>query len=143
MSRSFKVKVLAEAKALAEETSRRHVLLRLDLCEVEGAGEDEHVHQVDEALQEGDGRLHRQALRRFDVLHLVLGEERRRVRKSGGRFGRSSMILHAGGGGWRGRELNPGLHVFKVHALPLSKILYTAPLKRCRSLLKFVQIQKC
>ena len=43
-----------EAKALSQDASRRHVFLSFYLGEVERAGEDENVHEVDEALQEGD-----------------------------------------------------------------------------------------
>lgn len=60
--------VTTEAKALSEDASRRHALLSFYLREVEGAGEDEDVHEADEPLEEGDGGLQRQALGRFDVL---------------------------------------------------------------------------
>lgn len=44
------ISVRTEAEALSEDAPRRHVFLSFDLGEVEGAGEDENVHQVDEAL---------------------------------------------------------------------------------------------
>lgn len=54
--------VPTEAEALAEDASGRHVFLRFNLCEVEGAGEDENICKVDEALQEGYWSLNSQAL---------------------------------------------------------------------------------
>lgn len=39
-----------KTKTLPEDATRRHVFLCFDLCEVEGAGKNENVHQVDEAL---------------------------------------------------------------------------------------------
>lgn len=39
-----------EAKTLPKDASGRHVFLCFYLCEVEGAGENENIHQVDEAL---------------------------------------------------------------------------------------------
>lgn len=50
--------VRTKAKALSEDASRRHVLLRFYLSEVEGASKDENIREVDEALQERDGSLH-------------------------------------------------------------------------------------
>lgn len=70
-------KKVTEAEALAQDASRRHVLLSFDLGKVEGAGEDEDVHQADEALQEGDRGLQRQALGRFNVLQFMLAVQRR------------------------------------------------------------------
>lgn len=64
--------MFTEAEALAQDSPRRHVLLRFDLGEVQRTGEDENVRQVDEALEEGDGGLHRQTLGRLDVLQLML-----------------------------------------------------------------------
>lgn len=70
-------KKVTEAEALAQDASRRHVLLSFYLGKVEGAGEDEDVHQADEALQEGDRGLQRQALGRFNVLQFMLAVQRR------------------------------------------------------------------
>lgn len=39
-----------ETKTLPQHATRRHVFLCFYLCEVEGAGKNENVHQVDEAL---------------------------------------------------------------------------------------------
>lgn len=39
-----------ETQTLPEDATRRHVFLCFYLCEVEGAGKNENVHQVDEAL---------------------------------------------------------------------------------------------
>lgn len=64
-----------EAKTLSEDASGGHVFLCFYLCEVEGAGENEDIHQVDEALQEGDGGFHCQTLRGFYVLQFMLVEE--------------------------------------------------------------------
>lgn len=68
--------IRTQAKALSEDTPRGHVLLSLDLGEVEGGGEDQNIHQVDEALQEGDRRLHRQTLGRLNVLQIMLRRRR-------------------------------------------------------------------
>lgn len=70
-----------KTKTLSEDASGRHVLLCFYLCEVEGAGEDEDIHQVDEALQEGDGRFHCQTLRGFYVLQFMLVEENAHTNK--------------------------------------------------------------
>ncbi len=66
-----------KAKALSEDTSWWHIFLSFYLSEVKGAGKDENIHKVDEALQKGDRSLHRQALRWFNVLQfmLVVGRE--------------------------------------------------------------------
>lgn len=42
--------VRTEAKALSQDASWRHVFLSFYLCEVEGAGKDENVHEANEAL---------------------------------------------------------------------------------------------
>lgn len=39
-----------KAKTLPKDASGRHVFLCFYLCEVEGAGKNENIHQVDEAL---------------------------------------------------------------------------------------------
>lgn len=39
-----------KTKTLSEDASGRHVFLCFYLCEVEGAGKYENIHQVDEAL---------------------------------------------------------------------------------------------
>lgn len=70
-------KKVTEAQALSQDASRRHVLLSFYLGKVEGAGKDEDVHQADEALQEGDRGLQRQALGRFNVLQFMLAVQRR------------------------------------------------------------------
>lgn len=73
---SESIRVRTEAKALSEDASWRHVLLSFYLGEVEGAGEDQNVHQVDDALQEGDRRPHHQALGGLNVLQIMLDVER-------------------------------------------------------------------
>lgn len=61
-----------EAKALSQDASRRHVFLSFYLCEGEGAGKDENIHEVDEAVEEGDWSLHRQTVGGFDILQFML-----------------------------------------------------------------------
>lgn len=39
-----------KTKTLSEDASGRHVFLCFYLCEVEGTGKNENIHQVDEAL---------------------------------------------------------------------------------------------
>lgn len=63
---------VTETQALSQDASRRHVLLSFYLSKVEGAGEDEDVHEADQTLQEGDRGLQRQALGRFNVLQFML-----------------------------------------------------------------------
>lgn len=59
LSKEFKHKALllnkilvkhTKTKTLSEDASGRHVFLRFYLCEVQGAGKNENIHQVDEAL---------------------------------------------------------------------------------------------
>lgn len=70
-----------KTKTLPKDATRRHVFLCFYLCEVEGAGKNEDVHQVDEALQEGDGGFHCQTLRGFDVLQFMLVDENKENNK--------------------------------------------------------------
>ena len=44
------ISVRTEAKALPQDASWRHVFLSFYLREVERAGKDEDIHEVDEAL---------------------------------------------------------------------------------------------
>lgn len=48
------VNALTKAKALPQNPPRGHVFLRFYLCEVETAGKNENICEVDEALQEGN-----------------------------------------------------------------------------------------
>lgn len=67
-------RVLTESEALAHQAAGGHVLLGLDLSEVEGAGEHQHVDHDHEAGQESDGHLRGHALRRLNVVQLRLCE---------------------------------------------------------------------
>lgn len=69
-------RVHTKSKALSEDASWWHIFLSFYLGEVKGAGKDENIHEVDEALKEGDGSLHGQTLRRFNVLQFMLVVER-------------------------------------------------------------------
>ena len=55
---------------------------------------DVQGHQVDQPLQEGERGLHRQALRRLDVLQLVLWEEAGGRDELTGVMGSSQSLVH-------------------------------------------------
>lgn len=59
---------LTKSEALTHQAAGGHVLLRLDLTEVQGAGENQHVYHHHETGQESDGRLRGHALCCLDVL---------------------------------------------------------------------------
>lgn len=69
-----------ETKALSHQPSRRHVLFRFDLTEVEGAGEHQNIYHGHETGQESDCCLWRHALRRLNVLQLRLGRQKQGTR---------------------------------------------------------------
>jgi len=52
-----------QPEALAQDATTGHVLLRLQLTEIQGRGKDKDISHVDQTLQEGHGHLQRHALR--------------------------------------------------------------------------------
>lgn len=75
------VNALTKAKALPQNPPRGHVFLRFYLCEVQTAGKNENICEVDEALHEGNRSLKSQALRRLNVLQFMLKVNRRKYWK--------------------------------------------------------------
>ncbi len=61
-----------ETETLTQNPTIGHVLLRLELTEVEGAGKYEDVGHVDETLEERNCNLNRHPLRRLNHIQVTL-----------------------------------------------------------------------
>lgn len=69
---------LTQPQALAKDAARRHVLLLLQLGKVGGAGKDQDVGHVHDALQYGHSLLNAQALVGLQDLNFPLQSNKAR-----------------------------------------------------------------